>query len=139
VLREKLHTAVSAGLQAHHLFQRLLPAFNQPHVQLVTQAIERVTPQGLVTADGCEHPVDVLVCATGFDTVQLAAIGASGGARWPHAAAGLGRRPEAFHGLTWVARVSQPVPDAGPEHRHRPHIDAAVHRTRRARVSMQVA
>jgi cation diffusion facilitator CzcD-associated flavoprotein CzcO len=43
------------------------PTLVRPHVELVTQAITRVTPTGIVTADGQERPVDVLVCATGFD------------------------------------------------------------------------
>src|SRR5690606_8734726 len=30
-------------------------------------AIERITPGGIVTADGREHAIDALVCATGFD------------------------------------------------------------------------
>ncbi len=42
-------------------------ALARPNVELVTDAIERITPQGVVTADGREHAIDVLVCATGFD------------------------------------------------------------------------
>ncbi|MGL6290094.1 MAG: alpha/beta hydrolase fold domain-containing protein [Silanimonas sp.] len=49
------------------------PTLAQPHVALVTDAIERVTPAGLRTADGIEHALDVLVCATGFETVNLLA------------------------------------------------------------------
>jgi cation diffusion facilitator CzcD-associated flavoprotein CzcO/acetyl esterase/lipase len=42
-------------------------ALARPHVALVTEAIERITPHGIVTADGREHAIDALVCATGFD------------------------------------------------------------------------
>jgi cation diffusion facilitator CzcD-associated flavoprotein CzcO len=45
----------------------------RPQVALVTEAIERITPTGVRTADGTEHPLDVLVCATGFDTTHLLA------------------------------------------------------------------
>ena len=38
----------------------------QDHVDLVTDGIERVTAKGVVTKDGAEHPLDVLVLATGF-------------------------------------------------------------------------
>jgi len=38
----------------------------RPHVQLVSEPIERVSATGIVTRDGSEHPVDVIVCATGF-------------------------------------------------------------------------
>lgn len=40
---------------------------NRPHVELVTEPIERVTPGGIVTTDGKEREVDVLVCATGYN------------------------------------------------------------------------
>jgi cation diffusion facilitator CzcD-associated flavoprotein CzcO len=42
------------------------PAFNRPNVELITDAIERITPNGIVTADGVEREVDVIVCATGY-------------------------------------------------------------------------
>jgi 4-hydroxyacetophenone monooxygenase len=41
-------------------------AFHQPNVHLVTQDIERVTATGVITADGTEHPADVLIWGTGF-------------------------------------------------------------------------
>ena len=47
------------------------PTLSQPHVELVTAGIERVTAHGIRTTDGVERPVDALVCATGFDTVHL--------------------------------------------------------------------
>lgn len=37
-----------------------------PSVTLVSEGIERFTRDGIVTADGVEHPVDVVVLATGF-------------------------------------------------------------------------
>ena len=57
-------------------------------VELVTTGIRAVTPQGIVTDDGREHPVDVLVCATGFDTGHLLSslsIEGPGGRRLPRA------------------------------------------------------
>jgi len=49
------------------------PCFARPDVDLVTGAITQVTANGIVTADGREHPLDALVCATGFQTVNLLA------------------------------------------------------------------
>jgi len=43
------------------------PALQRPDVELVTERIERVEPQGIRTADGVLHELDVLVLATGFD------------------------------------------------------------------------
>ena len=42
------------------------PTFNRPNVELVTDPIERITPTGVVTADGVEREVDVIVFATGY-------------------------------------------------------------------------
>ncbi len=40
--------------------------FNRANVDLVTEPIERITARGVVTRDGRERPVDVLICATGY-------------------------------------------------------------------------
>ncbi|MBP2187906.1 flavin-containing monooxygenase [Nocardia goodfellowii] len=42
-------------------------AVQRPDVSVVTDAIERVEPRGIVTADGTLHELDVIVLATGFD------------------------------------------------------------------------
>ncbi|MFL6023286.1 MAG: flavin-containing monooxygenase [Marmoricola sp.] len=42
-------------------------AVQDPSVELVTDRITRITPTGVLTEDGTEHPVDVLALATGFD------------------------------------------------------------------------
>ena len=47
-----------------------IPTFNRPNVHLVHtdgKGVERITEQGLV-AHGEEFPVDVIICATGFQT-----------------------------------------------------------------------
>lgn len=43
-------------------------ALKQPHVDLVTQGIERVTPRGIITSDGVEHELNMIVAAGGFKT-----------------------------------------------------------------------
>lgn len=46
--------------------------YNQPNVHLVDlkkTPIERITPKGVLTTDGTEHELDVLVFATGFNAV----------------------------------------------------------------------
>jgi cation diffusion facilitator CzcD-associated flavoprotein CzcO len=42
------------------------PSFNRPNLELVTEAIERIEPEGVVTADGKLRRVDTLILATGF-------------------------------------------------------------------------
>jgi cation diffusion facilitator CzcD-associated flavoprotein CzcO len=46
------------------------PALAAANVDLVTERIARITPSGIVTADGVEHPADVIVVATGFWTTE---------------------------------------------------------------------
>ena len=49
------------------------PTLQQPHVQLHTQAVARVTPEGLVRADGTLTPCDVIVWGTGFKATEFVA------------------------------------------------------------------
>jgi cation diffusion facilitator CzcD-associated flavoprotein CzcO len=44
-----------------------LPALNDPNTHLITTPIERITPAGVRTVDGVDHPVDLLVLATGYE------------------------------------------------------------------------
>lgn len=41
-------------------------AVANPKTELITDHISRITPNGIVTADGTQRPVDVIVYATGF-------------------------------------------------------------------------
>ncbi|THD59715.1 NAD(P)/FAD-dependent oxidoreductase [Phenylobacterium sp.] len=43
-----------------------LGALKRPNVDLVTEPVARIAPKGVVTADGVEHPADVLIYGTGF-------------------------------------------------------------------------
>ena len=48
-------------------------ALLQPNVELVTDAIDRIESNGIVTADGTSRHADVVVLATGFSVTDLAA------------------------------------------------------------------
>jgi len=41
------------------------------HVELVTSPIERIDVDGICTADGAEHPSDLIIYATGFDATNF--------------------------------------------------------------------
>jgi len=69
VLREKLIPAYGLGCKRPSMSNTYLRTFNRPDVDLVTDPIERVTATSVVTAGGVEHPIDVLVCATGFNVM----------------------------------------------------------------------
>ena len=47
------------------------PALDRPNVDLVTSGIERITPTGVRTSDGVDHPADVIVYGTGFRATEF--------------------------------------------------------------------
>jgi 4-hydroxyacetophenone monooxygenase len=47
------------------------PALQQPHVSVITDGIDAITPAGIRTVDGVEHPVDVIVYGTGFKASEF--------------------------------------------------------------------
>jgi cyclohexanone monooxygenase len=65
-VRKKLTPTTPWGCMRPLFSNHYYPTFNRPNVSLVTDAIERITPTGVVTADGVEHAVDVVVFATGY-------------------------------------------------------------------------
>jgi len=48
-----------------------LPALQRENVELVTEAIARVVPEGILTANGATHEVDCIIWATGFRTNEF--------------------------------------------------------------------
>jgi cation diffusion facilitator CzcD-associated flavoprotein CzcO len=47
------------------------PALVRPDVELITDPIERIVPDGVVTADGTARPADVIIYGTGFRATQF--------------------------------------------------------------------
>jgi cation diffusion facilitator CzcD-associated flavoprotein CzcO len=66
VLREKLRPNYRAACKRLIFSPDFYAAIQRPNAELVTEAIERIEPEGVRTADGKLHPLDVLVLATGF-------------------------------------------------------------------------
>jgi cation diffusion facilitator CzcD-associated flavoprotein CzcO len=67
-LRRKVWPDYTFGCKRVLFSSDYLPALQRANVSLVTDAIERVAPDGLVTADGELHEVDCIVWGTGFRT-----------------------------------------------------------------------
>ena len=65
-LATKLTLSYSWGCKRPSFSNVFYPIFNRDNVELVTERIERITPAGIVTADGTERAIDVLICATGY-------------------------------------------------------------------------
>ncbi|HTK66837.1 MAG TPA: NAD(P)/FAD-dependent oxidoreductase [Pseudonocardia sp.] len=61
-----VRTAYDWGCKRPSFSNVFYPVFNRPEVELVTEPIARLTRTGIVTGDGVERPIDVLVCGTGF-------------------------------------------------------------------------
>ncbi len=65
-LRERLTPDYRMGCKRILLSDEFYPAVARPNVELVTDAIAEIRPDGIVTADGTERKVDCIVFATGF-------------------------------------------------------------------------
>jgi cation diffusion facilitator CzcD-associated flavoprotein CzcO len=70
-LRAKVTPDFRMGCKRILISNGYYPALAADSTEVVTDPIARVTPTGIVTADGTERPVDVLVVATGFHTTEL--------------------------------------------------------------------
>jgi cation diffusion facilitator CzcD-associated flavoprotein CzcO len=66
VLRDKLTPRYAVGCKRPTFHNEYLATFNRDDVALETTPIERIAESGIVTENGTEHPIDVLVLATGF-------------------------------------------------------------------------
>jgi cation diffusion facilitator CzcD-associated flavoprotein CzcO len=98
-LRARLTPGYPFGCKRIIFSNDYLASFMRPNVRLVTEGIERIGERGVITADGTEHQLDVLVCATGFDVQHSLAVpvfGRGGVALQQRWAAG----PEAHLGIT---------------------------------------
>ncbi len=65
-LRERLRPTYRAACKRLIISPDFYDAIQRPNAELVTDAIERIEPGGVRTADGRLHELDVLVLATGF-------------------------------------------------------------------------
>ena len=66
VLREKLTPHFQFGCKRILVSDDYWASFERENVDLVTEPIEEIVPEGIRTADGKLHELDVLVLATGF-------------------------------------------------------------------------
>ena len=71
-LRAKLTPAYRAGCKRLIIADDWYPALTRSNVDVVTDAIKEVRPEGVVTADGTVHPVDTPILGTGFEIMPIA-------------------------------------------------------------------
>jgi cation diffusion facilitator CzcD-associated flavoprotein CzcO len=75
-----------------------LEAMLEPNVTLAEGGVKEFTPKGILTDDGFEHEVDIIICATGFDTSfrpYFPIIGRNGKSLSEH----WGTEPEAYFAM----------------------------------------
>lgn len=73
-LRDKLTPHYAVGCKRPGFHNTYLSTFNRDNVDLVTEPIDRITPDAVVTADGSKHDVDVLILATGFTVMDIDSV-----------------------------------------------------------------
>jgi cation diffusion facilitator CzcD-associated flavoprotein CzcO len=69
-LRARLTPDYTIGCKRILLSSDYYPALQRPNVSLVTDDITGISETGVTTADGTEHPADVIVYATGFKVIE---------------------------------------------------------------------
>ena len=68
VLRRKIGPDYAFGCKRVLFSSYFLPALQLPNVDLLTDAVTGFTADAVVTADGVEHPTNVVILGTGFKT-----------------------------------------------------------------------
>jgi cation diffusion facilitator CzcD-associated flavoprotein CzcO len=69
-LRRRLTPSYRAGCKRILYSPDYYQAVANPKTTLVTEKIARITPAGILTDDGTDRPVDVIVFATGFHVID---------------------------------------------------------------------
>jgi cation diffusion facilitator CzcD-associated flavoprotein CzcO len=69
-LRKKLTPHYPLGCKRPSFHNTYLSTYNRPDVTLETDPIERITVDGIQTANGTLHKVDVIILATGFKVYE---------------------------------------------------------------------
>ena len=99
-LRARLQPSFEIGCKRILISSTWYPALTQPNVQVETSPIRQVTEHAVVTADGREHPVDVIVLATGFHVTDTPIAARLHGRDGRSLAQTWGPSPRAYRGVT---------------------------------------
>jgi cation diffusion facilitator CzcD-associated flavoprotein CzcO len=70
-LREKLTPTFDLGCKRVLLSDDWYSALQQPNVKLVTNRIREINSNSIITHDGDEHPVDIIIWSTGFQVQKF--------------------------------------------------------------------
>jgi cation diffusion facilitator CzcD-associated flavoprotein CzcO len=70
-LRARLTPSYRIGCKRILISDSYYPALVQPNVELVTDAIDAITPRGILTRDGVERELDTIILGTGFHATDF--------------------------------------------------------------------
>ena len=70
-LRDALTPDFTPGCKRLLISNHWFPALQRSNVQLVTQAVARIAPEGVVSAQGKLYPCDVIIWGTGFKATEF--------------------------------------------------------------------
>ncbi len=72
VLRKKVTPNFAFGCKRIILSDTLYPAYARDHVDVYDKSngVKEITEKGIITDDGAEHPVDLIVYSTGYDATD---------------------------------------------------------------------
>ena len=70
-LREKVTPKWELGCKRVLVTSDWYPALQKPNVELVTDRIREVSSNSIITKNGQEYPVDMIIWSTGFETQQF--------------------------------------------------------------------
>jgi cation diffusion facilitator CzcD-associated flavoprotein CzcO len=70
-LRKKLTPNFDLGCKRVLITSDWYPAIQQPNVQVITNRIRELKPNSIVTTDGDEYPVDIIIWSTGFQVQKF--------------------------------------------------------------------
>ena len=68
--REKLRPQHPFGCKRPLISNDFYFAFNRPNLELITEGVERITENSIVSSQGVERPIDTLILATGFSATK---------------------------------------------------------------------
>jgi cation diffusion facilitator CzcD-associated flavoprotein CzcO len=70
VLRTRLTPSYELGCKRVLISNDFYPAIQRPNVEFITEGIREIREHSIVTQDGAERPVDVLIYGTGFRATE---------------------------------------------------------------------
>ncbi|MEV6360371.1 flavin-containing monooxygenase [Nocardia asteroides] len=70
LVREQLTPRYTFGCKRPSRSDDYLATFNRDNVSLETEGVDAITANGVRTVDGIDHPIDVVVLATGFKVFE---------------------------------------------------------------------